>query len=92
MQDSDLLQPGRKAAYLEWEEGLEVVVDLPGVGAASPVAWQVVGVCHHLQQSQLGVKGCPPLLDEGPAQGQNDPQHRCPPAPDCNQSDKVPQT
>lgn len=73
--------PARTAAYLEREEGLEVVVDLSGVGSASPVAGQVVGVCHHLQQSQLRVRGCPPLLYEGPTQGQNDPQHRCPPAP-----------
>ena len=68
-----------KAAYLEREQGLEVVVDLPGVGAAPPVAGQIVSVCHHLQQSQLGVKGCSWLLYEGSAQGQNDAQHCCPP-------------
>ena len=56
-----------KSAYLEREQGLEVVVDLPGVGAAPPVAGQVVGVCHHFQQSQFGVKGYSRLLYEGSA-------------------------
>ena len=52
---------------------------LPGVGPAPPVAGQVVGVSHHLQQGQLGVKSHPSLLDEGSAEGQNDPQHCSPP-------------
>ena len=69
-----------KAAYLEREQGLEVVVDLPGVGTTPPVAGQVVGVCHHFQQRKLRLTACSGLLYKGPAQGQNDPQHCCPPA------------
>lgn len=63
----DVTGSAGKAAYLERKQGLEIVVDLPGVGTTPPVAGQVVGVCHHFQQRKLGVKGCSRLLYEGPA-------------------------
>ena len=73
--------PAQNAAYLEGEEGLEVVVHFSGVGAAPPMPRQVVRVCHHLQQRQLRLKGHTRLLDESPAESQNNAQDSCPPEP-----------
>ncbi len=67
-------------AHLELEELLELLLHLLGVRAAAPVAGQPVRVRHHLQQSQLRLKGHPRLCYERPAHRQNYAQRGRPPA------------
>ena len=75
-----VMQREKQASHLELEQFLELLLDLLGVGAAAPVAWQPVRVGNNFQQRQLRLKSHAGLCYECSAHCQNYAKRGCPPA------------